>query len=835
MALFTAGCSEQKTPEQIIAQAKTATFTKKDPGEAIVILKKLLQEQPQNATAREGLAVAYTVQGDYLESLSQFQRIKDAAISPDGLRFLAETYYFVQANSLIDETFTSQITPELADVSFLVAFQTLKSSGDLSLLNDLSQGSTSEAISELAAATVEFHRTKNPLDYIATTSDIDIPSNFTWFTNTSSASLLSNIGDSQQAIPMFEAYLDARPFNGKARLLYAEALVEAGQFDKAKVVVDKILAGVPGQVLANRLKALIDFENNELESAKAAIDTSIQNGYTIPSNFIISGTISYQLGNYEQAVNELERGVVMFPPNSVYHKMLASASLQLGDSESSLALLFDQSLLRSTIDIQNFNLLLDELNRSGNDEGVLNLLSSLTYDDKMDIESRMRFLAVKGQHSSSSSAESLTQQFAQLANSLDINESQKIKVHLLTAISMLQAGQYEEILELISEWKEDHDVAIFAGVESEALKLLGRYSDLIDKYGDQVESSQDSSLIRNIAFSYYQSDQFEKAHNASLYALRLMPSNIEVLREVVRIQKRADLRDDQQVLDILSLNDAPASSNMLVALYYSMYEEFTKAEDILLKVDKDSHSAIYYYTLAEVQVRLNKNIEAARNARLAAEQENISLAQTPSLILLLSQLKEQKAAQNFLYNQLKKYPVSSDLNFIAAQDKAGSGNLEEASNYINLIENPSAKIMLFHSQLLLRKSDFDGALKMANSAFKKEANENTLFNLSEMLETLGQQNNSITVLSNYISEHPDAVNPRLLLAEKYRIDQAQKAKPLYESVLSIDETNIYALTNLATVSKALGEYQAAKDYAKKALDLYPNNEAVKSTYDEIHK
>jgi len=835
MAIFIAGCSDNKTPEQIIEQAKTAIFTKNASGEAIVILKKLLQEQAQNTDARELLAITYTIQGDYLEALSQFQRIKDAKISNQGLKYLAETYYFVQAESLIDEAFISEVGSELPGVSFLIALQTFKMNGDLSLLEALSEASANQAISELAEATLVFKETKNPVNYIKTVLSLNTPDDFKWFVNTTTASLLSNIGDSQQAIPRFEDYLDARPYNGKARLLYAQSLVDAGEFEKAKSVLDGILTGAPGQVLANRLKAIIDFENNDLESAKAAIDTSIQNGYTIPSNYIISGTISFQLGNYEQAVNELERGVVMFPPNSVYHKMLAAAALQVGDSERSVDFLFDQSTLRSTIDIQNFGLLLDDMVRSGNSNGTLNLLSSLSLDDKMDIESRMRYLTIQGQHSSQSSSESLVKEFSRLASTYDVSEAQKIKVNLLTAISMLKAQQYNDVITSIKNWENEHDIKIFAGVESEALKLLGRHSELVERFGSRVTSTQDAALLRNIAFSHYQLGQYEQAYKASLRAFSLMPTNIEVLREVVRIQKRANLRNDDDILAILQSDDKTAGGQILLSLYYSMYEEFSKAEKVLLDIETGSRSGIYYYTLAEVQLRLDKKGDASKNAKLAAEQENISLSQTPALIFLLSQLNEQEAAQAFLYKQLEIYPVSSDLKFIAAQDKAGSGDLSTAQNYIDKIENPSAKVMVFHSQLALRQRSFEKAVELASKAYEKESSENALFNLSEMLEALGEKDKAIAILNNYIAEHDSAINPRLLLAEKYRALQPAKAKPLYEEVLKIDSNNIYALTNLATVSKTLGDTKAAKAYAERALNLYPDNEAVKNTHKEVNQ
>ena len=73
IALSMSACSEQKTPEQLIASANNYSEQGKF-ADAIIDFKNAVRAAPKNANARLGLGRAYLNQGNYISAEKELER-----------------------------------------------------------------------------------------------------------------------------------------------------------------------------------------------------------------------------------------------------------------------------------------------------------------------------------------------------------------------------------------------------------------------------------------------------------------------------------------------------------------------------------------------------------------------------------------------------------------------------------------------------------------------------------------------------------------------------------------------------------------------------------------
>lgn len=135
---------------------------------------------------------------------------------------------------------------------------------------------------------------------------------------------------------------------------------------------------------------------------------------------------------------------------------------------------------------------------------------------------------------------------------------------------------------------------------------------------------------------------------------------------------------------------------------------------------------------------------------------------------------------------------------------------------------------------LLRGQAIDAA-RSYRKAFHVQPTTVRALRLAHAEHRSGRIHESQTVLTNWLSEHPNDTSVALALANKYLSAGALvDASEIYSIILRQRPNHIVAMNNLAWVSLQLGEREVALELAKRGLELSPDNMHLMDTLAEIH-
>lgn len=123
--------------------------------------------------------------------------------------------------------------------------------------------------------------------------------------------------------------------------------------------------------------------------------------------------------------------------------------------------------------------------------------------------------------------------------------------------------------------------------------------------------------------------------------------------------------------------------------------------------------------------------------------------------------------------------------------------------------------LLAQSQALWTEGQYKEALQVSEQALALDSqNTDARFAQGLSLFMLDRLEEADTVLSTLLSSHPDYPNAAYLragLIRKQKGDQAPEVLDAYDLTLSVDPANLYALCERATILRAVGRYEEARD------------------------
>jgi predicted Zn-dependent protease len=127
----------------------------------------------------------------------------------------------------------------------------------------------------------------------------------------------------------YRRQLEMAPGNVAARLALAQALIAAGDHDRADTLLDELLAERPGNGLANYLRAASAFQAGDGEAVQRHGERASDAMPThVPSRFLLAAG-SYALGRLEYAHWNLEKVLARQPDHAPAQRLLAAIEQQL--------------------------------------------------------------------------------------------------------------------------------------------------------------------------------------------------------------------------------------------------------------------------------------------------------------------------------------------------------------------------------------------------------------------------------------------------------------------------------------------------------------------------
>jgi tetratricopeptide (TPR) repeat protein len=168
---------------------------------------------------------------------------------------------------------------------------------------------------------------------VAPTSDVEVLR----------ARTLARLGRYDEALPLFEQLLAARPTDPTLRAYYAEALIDAGRMNEADAVIDRYLADDPRSVALRRLRARLDVERGAPERAVTTLEGLHRE---LPDEPGLAGDLAYaeaRAGYYRRALGRYDEAIARDPGDPA----LRAARADLAFAEAPRFEVLHRSLLQT--------------------------------------------------------------------------------------------------------------------------------------------------------------------------------------------------------------------------------------------------------------------------------------------------------------------------------------------------------------------------------------------------------------------------------------------------------------------------------------------------------
>lgn len=336
---------ERAGADQDLLEQARDYLRKGEPKAAVIQLKNLLQDNPENADARVLIGESYLMLGDGPSAAKELEKARDLGVSRDRWAVpLARAYLLqdkpkaileqIEPKDDLTETIRAQVhgIRGLAHLALNQPEQA-KESFDAALKLD---AKASDALLGLAMLEIQGKQYKKAVEYAARAVAADAKSVGAWVVLGETKRL---DGDLAGAAEAFTKALEVQPFDARARLGRAAVYLATGKTEDAQKDVDEVRKNAGEVPLALYLHAVIAFQKKEFQEAEDAL-VKVTNA--LPNHLssrLLLGTIAYQQGKYESAENNLAQYLGTFPKHLPAAKLLAATRMKLGRPHDAVELL----------------------------------------------------------------------------------------------------------------------------------------------------------------------------------------------------------------------------------------------------------------------------------------------------------------------------------------------------------------------------------------------------------------------------------------------------------------------------------------------------------------
>ena len=162
--------------------------------------------------------------------------------------------------------------------------------------------------------------------------------------------------------------------------------------------------------------------------------------------------------------------------------------------------------------------------------------------------------------------------------------------------------------------------------------------------------------------------------------------------------------------------------------------------------------------------------------------------------------------------------------------------VEIVEDNLSILETPQAEDFLEEAEVALRKKDFEKSLRLVDEAIKLKPFLNKAVILkAKIYYQSGFVDQSLEVLENFTTEHPDDTETMVVLGRVYKtVGNYEPAKEAYEKLVGQNGENLEWLSELAEINYAMNDLGAAHDLYDRIYGISPQNVAANLGLLKIH-
>ncbi|HEY0063086.1 MAG TPA: XrtA/PEP-CTERM system TPR-repeat protein PrsT, partial [Telluria sp.] len=324
------GCNRSESAATLVAEAK-AYQQKGDIKAALIQWKNAAAKSPEDAAIRLALGQLYIDSGDAVSAEKEFRKAGSlGATAAQYLPGLAQALLAQgEFKKVIEETeagvagadpvllvargnaYLAQEQKELAKASFesVLAAHPDNGAALLGMAGHAFSSGDMEGGQRLAEAATQ-KDPKNP----------DV-----WMYQ---GMLAGRLGKPEAALAAYDKVLALKPDHRSAHIEKAYLEIGMAKFDAAKADVDAARKANPSSLIVTYTQALLDFTQGKNEVAMESVQKVLRGAPEHMPSILLAGAIHLNLGQLEQAEQNLKKYLDKFPNTLYARKLLATAQLR---------------------------------------------------------------------------------------------------------------------------------------------------------------------------------------------------------------------------------------------------------------------------------------------------------------------------------------------------------------------------------------------------------------------------------------------------------------------------------------------------------------------------
>jgi putative PEP-CTERM system TPR-repeat lipoprotein len=809
------GCNSDTTAERVAAAEEA--IQQHYYATAILKLKGVLNDTPDNKTATKLLGLAYYHVESYAEAVQKLSKIIDTSTADEPTRLayadaLIQLKQYSAAQEVIKRaSFSNEFSAQAAAIEATA----LVGLGEFNRANEVAQEAVSTfsdspelqvALSKIYLAQgkrfASIRAARQAANLAPTNSRVHAQLGALLLNEKMFADAVEAFLDALQAIPIKDASVPA--ISTQLKLL--RGYLGLGDLDKAKATLTKLQEAAPKHPAVTYFTALIQFNEKDYEGAyQAALATLTKIPNHRPSE-LLAGITAYRLNNPEQANMYLASVLADDPSNTAARKLLAATQIKLDNPGEA------SQTLRSGLDIAPDDLSLQE---------IMSELQSMS--------------------KATASATNLTQSGEMLENlpapmenliaSLEGQQSDLINDQVHAIRKMMDAGDtadaFRKMLKLLNSNPDNPGLNEFAGI----IAQLSNHPEDASNFFLRAIALEPNAIgsALNLINLHDSTDTLEDAEKVLRQALKNAPGSYALLAGLAKIAA------DKQGVDLaasylqkaITANPSNPEPRITLVKLYRQHNQTDKAAKVLAAA-LAAFPANSQLRIADAQqmVVTGDPGSAVTVLRSILQDDPTSADALLTLAIALAKLDRpdeaidpMRQAHQLLPNS---YQITARLIFLEAE----LGNINEAlavaANYLEITQDKAGTEALLGG-IRRTQQDYRAAAKHYSNAVKLKPTESLVVLQTASTRQAGKLSEAIEIAERWLAAHPEHSQVRLELATMQMFDgKFDAAAREYQHLIDQGVVTADIYNNLAWVYQQLNDPRA-RALAEKGHKQFPND------------
>ncbi len=811
--------------------------------ESLVYLKSVLQEETDQAEARALLGLAHLALYDLESAEKELLRARDlGAPAQDYLPWLGRTWLTMgKADQVVEEIRPEAVdTPDLKAALLTVVgkakVQQVERQWDLQRLAE-AEAAFQQALQfgqpqpEMLAGLgrVAFYEGDISKAEDRITAALSLaPGNVDALVLEGDLAMWR--GEAGAAVEAFSEATNSDPFNPFVLMGLAWAQLAAGRAAEAIPNIERLLKAFPPNRVVNYQRALAAHMLDDREAELRYSEQALAFGDHLPS-LLLAGSSAYALGRYELAFDYLQGYVAAVPEATEARRLLAAASLQLGQVQKAVDSLAPLDAPQSTNDARLFAAVGDAAIRAGiagSGERMVAQARAVSQENSAALTGIGRTLIKAG---------NTGQAIEDLERAVELDPA-NANAHALLIVSYLSKRELDKALAAAIRFQKalpDNPrgfvlEGIVHGLKNDLFQSRTAFEQALKIQPGEPDAAN------NLAALLLRGGDRDGARRLYESVLEHDPSNLKTLINYGNLELQAG--NTSAAISMLQTavkahGDGVEAPGALGSIYIDTKQPQAALDVARPALDKHPSDPTLLNIVGKAYLELGQNqqaIEAFRRLNQLRPElvfPSIYLAQAygsaGDLTKAVQTIEDASAAN----------PDSRQLKMELARLQGVAGRLEDANRTINELKQAapdSGDLAELEAMIALAEGNPERAVASLQQVPQEKRNNYITIQLAKALLAAGRSDEAFGVLETWLKSYPQDMLTRTVLAGSYlQQGQLDAAQSHYATLLSQDPESTTVLNNLAWVKLEQGDAEGALPHARKARELQPGNPSVADT------